>query len=93
MPRRYRDPFFGERFVADTSNLVVHDCDNEVPGEDGCLIGNIAREDGLAFDDAAEARAALAADHRPCPHCLGNEDPDDDRPGRYASLGARPIRP
>ena len=93
MARRYRDPFYGVRFIGDTANEVVHDCDNEVRGAEGCGISTILREDGVAYETATEAQAAIAAGFARCPHCLGENDPDDARPGRFSSLGAKPTLP
>jgi len=95
MPRRYRDPFYGARFIGDRARMFVHDCDNEARGDDGCGIGVIDPTEGLAFEDATAARSALVSGFTACPHCLGDSAPDDAAGGRYSSsaVGGKPMLP
>lgn len=95
MPRRYRDPFYGARFIGDRATMLVHDCDNEARGDEGCAIGQIGSVQGLSFEDASAARAALTNGFACCPHCLAGREPDDAAGGRYSSsaVGGKPMLP
>lgn len=67
MARRFKPPYNGKRYLANTNTNQVHDLDNEQTGENGCQIDEIKPEHIKMYDDLSQV---YLNGFENCDHCI-----------------------
>jgi hypothetical protein len=67
MTRRFRFPYSGKRYLANTNKNQVHDLDNEQTSENECQIDEIKTEHIKMYDYLSQAHQDKYQD---CDYCL-----------------------